>query len=148
MNYTPNDIQNMEIKKTLFGYSEDAVNEVLDKVIDDYSRYIKENLELKDKISLLNESLQNYKNIEESLQNSLLVAQKTSEEVKKNAYEKAQNIITEAEMKAQQIVGNANSSIAEAKHEYEDLRGKIKLYRSKCESLIQSQLDLLREMTK
>ena len=50
-------------------------------------------MELKDKLALLNEGLQHYKTIEDSLQNTLLVAQQTGEEIKNNAYEKAENII-------------------------------------------------------
>ena len=82
MNYTPNDLQNVTFKKTIMGYSEDEVNEVLDRVIEDYNSYIRENLEIKDKLAVLNEGLQHYKAIEESLQNALVVAQQTGEEIK------------------------------------------------------------------
>ena len=74
MNYTPNDLQNLTFKKSFMGYSEDMVNDVLDKIIEDYTVYIRENVELKDKLALLNEGLQHYKTIEESLQNTLLRA--------------------------------------------------------------------------
>jgi len=84
MNYTPNDLQNLTFKKTIMGYNEDEVNEVLDKIIEDYNAYIRENLEIKDKLAVLNEGLQHYKTIEESLQNALIVAQQTGEEIKKN----------------------------------------------------------------
>jgi len=77
------------------------VNEVLDKIIEDYVAYIRENIELKDKVAMLNEAIAHYKNIEESLQNTLLMAQQTSEEIKRNSYQKAENIIKEAEIKAQ-----------------------------------------------
>jgi cell division initiation protein len=70
MNYTPNDLQNVSFKKNIMGYSEDQVNEVLDKVIEDYGEYIHENVELKDKIAVLNEGMQHYKRIEDSLQNT------------------------------------------------------------------------------
>ena len=106
MNYTPNDLENITFKKTFRGYSEDQVNEMIDKVIEDYMAYIRENLELKDKISVLNEGIQHYKSLEESLHNTLLIAQQTSEEIKKNAYEKAENILREAELKAQKIIND------------------------------------------
>jgi len=44
MNYTPNDLQNITFKKSFMGYSEDVVNDVLDKIIEDYSAYIREKL--------------------------------------------------------------------------------------------------------
>ena len=57
MNYSPNDLQNITFKRSLWGYSEDAVNEVLDKIIEDYGEYIRENIELKDRIAVLNEGM-------------------------------------------------------------------------------------------
>ena len=146
MNYTPNDIQNLAFKKTLMGYSEDEVNEVLDRIIEDYNAYIRENLELKDKLSVLNEGLQHYKTIEDSLQNALLVAQKTSEEIKKNSYEKAENIIKEAEIKAQRMINDASQEVLRIKYEYEDIKKKLHIFKSKIEALLISQLELLKQM--
>lgn len=147
MNYTPNDLQNISFKKTFMGYSEDMVNEVLDKVIEDYSAYIRENIELKDKIALLNEGLQHYKTIEESLQNTLIAAQQTSEDIKKNAYEKAENIIKDAEIKSQKIINDANQEIVKIRYEYEDLRKKLYVFKSKSETLLMSQLEILKQVT-
>jgi cell division initiation protein len=146
MNYTPNDLQNLTFKKKLAGYSEDMVNDVLDKVIDDYSAYIKENIELKDRISVLNEGIQHYKVIEESLQNTLIVAQQTSEEVKKNAYEKAENILKEAELKAQKYLTEANHEVIRIKFEYEDLKKRLYIFKSKAETLLLSQLEIMKQM--
>lgn len=146
MNYTPNDLQNITFKKVFMGYSEDAVNEVLDKIIEDYSEYIRENIELKDKVALLNEGLQHYKTMEESLQNTLVVAQQTSEDIKKNAYEKAENIIKEAEIKAQKIINEANEEVMKIKYEYEEMKKRLHVFKSKTETLLVSQLELLKQM--
>lgn len=146
MNYTPNDLQNIAFKKTFMGYSEDTVNDVLDKVIEDYSGYIKENIELKDKVALLNEGLQHYKSIEESLQNTLVVAQQTSEDIKRNAYEKADNIIKESEIKSQKILNEANNEVIKIKFEYEEMRKKLYIFKSKAETLLLSQLEILKQM--
>ena len=144
MNYTPNDLQNIVFKKNFMGYNEDQVNDVLDKVIEDYSAYIHENIELKDKLALLNEGLQHYKTIEESLQNTLLVAQQTSEDIKNNAYEKAANVIKEAEIKAQKIINDANEEVVKIKYEYEETRKKLQVYKSKAEAMLQSQMEMLK----
>lgn len=146
MNFTPNDLQNLTFKKAFMGYSEDQVNEILDKVIEDYSAYIHENIELKDRIAVLNEGIQHYKAIEESLQNTLIVAQQTSEDIKKNAYEKADNIIKEAELKAQRNLNDANQEVVKVKFEYEDMRKKLHIFKTKSETLLLSQLEVLRQM--
>lgn len=146
MNYTPNDLQNINFKKTLMGYSEDMVNDVLDKVIEDYSAYIHENIELKDRVAVLNEGIQHYKTIEESLQNTLLVAQQTSEEIKKNAYEKAENIVKEAEVKAQKIINDANQEVIKIRFEYEEVKKRLHIFKSRAETLLLSQMEVLKQM--
>jgi cell division initiation protein len=146
MNYTPNDLQNITFKKTFMGYSEDAVNDVLDKVIEDYSAYIRENVDLKDKLALLNEGLQHYKTIEESLQNTLLVAQQTGEDIKKNAYEKAENVLKDAEIRAQKLINDANQEVVKIKFEYEEMKKKLHVFKSKCETLLLSQMEILKQM--
>ncbi|NMB95918.1 MAG: DivIVA domain-containing protein [Clostridiaceae bacterium] len=146
MNYTPNDLQNLTFKKNIMGYNEDEVNEVLDRIIEDYNSYIRENLEIKDKLAVLNEGLQHYKTIEESLQNALIVAQQTGEEIKKNSYSKAENIIKEAEVKAQKILNDANQEVLKIKIEYEEMRKKLYAFKAKAESLILSQLEILKQL--
>ncbi len=146
MNYTPNDLDNMKFKKSFRGYDEDQVNGVLDSVIQDYELYIKENIELKDRISVLNEGIQHYKNIEESLQNTLIVAQQTGEEIKKNAYEKADNIVKEAEIRAQKAINEANQEVIKIKFEYEEMKKRLHLYKTKSETLILSQLELSKQL--
>jgi len=146
MNYTPNDLDNIKFKKNFTGYNEDQVNDVLDSVIQDYELYIKENIELKDRISVLNEGIQHYKNIEESLQNTLVVAQQTGEEIKKNAYDKADNIVKEAEIRSQKIINDANQEVIKIRFEYEEMKKRLHLFKTKSETLILSQLELLKQL--
>lgn len=146
MNYTPNDLQNITFKKSLMGYNEDLVNEVLDKVIEDYTAYLRENIELKDRISVLNDGIQHYKVIEESLQNTLIVAQQTSEDIKRNAYEKAELIIKDAELKAQRQLNDANQEVIKVRFEYEEMRKRLHIFKSKSETLLMSQLEVLKQM--
>jgi cell division initiation protein len=146
MNYTPNELKNLTFGKSLVrGYNELEVDEVLDKIIEDYSTLIHENIELKDKVTVLNEGMQHYKKIEESLQNTLIVAQQTSEDIKKNAYEKADNILKEAEMKAQRIIDEANQQVLKIKYEYEDTKKKLHIFKTKSETLLLSQLEILKQ---
>lgn len=146
MNYTPNELKNLTFAKSLVrGYNELEVDEVLDKIIEDYSALIHENIELKDKVAVLNEGMQHYKKIEESLQNTLIIAQQTSEDIKKNAYEKADNIIKEAEIKAQRIIDEVNQQVIKIRYEYEDTKKKLHIFKAKSETLLLSQLEILKQ---
>ena len=59
-----------------------------------------------------------------------MLAQKAGEEAKKNAYDKAANIISEAEMKAQKIINDAEEEAAKIKLQYQELKNNIKVFRS------------------
>ncbi|HHV60410.1 MAG TPA: DivIVA domain-containing protein [Clostridiaceae bacterium] len=147
MNFTPDDLQNMVFRKSIMGgFDEDQVNETLDKVIEDYNSFISQIAELKDRINLLNEGIQYYKKMEQSLENTIMIARQTCEEMKTNAFEKAQNIVKEAENQAQEILLNARSELARVKMEYEDVKKKIAAFKSKAELALTAQLELLKKM--
>ena len=50
LNFTPNDIQNILFRRSLFGFNQLQVEDVLDKIVEDMSAYIKENNKLKEKL--------------------------------------------------------------------------------------------------
>jgi cell division initiation protein len=145
MNYTSNDLQNLTFKKSLVrGYCQESVNEALYKIIEDYNSFLNENIELKDKVVMLNEGIRHYKNIEESLQNSLIVAQQTSEELKRNAVKQAENIVKEAELKSKEIIEEAKREVMKIRVEFEETRKTLHVYKAKSENLLMSQLEILK----
>ncbi|MEI6603023.1 MAG: DivIVA domain-containing protein [Clostridia bacterium] len=146
MNYNVLDIQNLKIKKVAFGYAEDTVKEILDKICEDYTVLTRENYDLKEKLSVLNDGIKHYKTMEESLQSTLIIAQQTGEEVKRNAVEKADNIMREAELKAQQIVMEANKSLAAAKNETEEALKRSAILKIKLENILKTELELLNQI--
>lgn len=146
---TPQDIESKTFKRVYIGgYSVEEVEEFLDQVLKDYEALYKENLELKDKIALLNENVQNYKTIEETLQNTLIVAQSTAEEIKKVAYQKAETIIKEAEMKASKMIEEANSKVLQITYEYGELKKRYQLFLNKFRNLLQTELSALEMVDK
>ncbi len=140
---TPLDIENKKFKKKPLGYSEIEVEEFLTEIITDYEKLYKENLEFKDKIAVLNDAIQHYKSIEDTLQNTLMVAQTTGEDIKKNANENAENIIKEAEMKASRIISEANHKVTQINCDYEEQKKQFYVFKKKLESMLNVQLNLL-----
>jgi len=147
MHYTPDDLRNICFKRSIFdGYSKKQVDEIFCKIIADYTRFVKENTEMKNQISVLNETLQHYKMLEESLQHSIIVTQHASEQIKVNACEKAKNIVDEAELKAQRLIENANQEVSNIKRKYEEIKNELYTFKTKAEALLTAQLDVLKQM--
>ncbi|MBR5518531.1 MAG: DivIVA domain-containing protein [Clostridia bacterium] len=142
---TPLDIQNKEFKRVFSGYSMQEVDEFLNLVIDGYEKLYKENMDCKDRITKLEESVNQYKNIENTLQSTLIVAQSTSEQVVKNAEEKAANIIADANNKAKGIVADSFEEVKKLEYRYEEIKRGIDVYTAKMTALLESQLGLLKQ---
>lgn len=145
---TPLDIQNKEFKRGVRGYKETEVDSFLDEIMMDYENIYKENIELKDKIALLNDQLNHYNKIEETLQNTLVVAQTTAEEVKVNARKNAELIIGKAEEDSKRIIEDAKAESLKIHEEYEMLKKDMLVFKTRFKTLLQSQLESLNDYYK
>ncbi|WP_410514532.1 DivIVA domain-containing protein [Paenibacillus sp. BR2-3] len=143
MPLTPLDIHNKEFARRFRGYDEDEVNEFLDQVIKDYEIVIRENKELHNQLLSIQERLDHFVNIEETLSKTIIVAQEAADEVKSNAKKESQLIIKESEKNADRIVNEALSKSRRVAIETEELRKQASIYRTRFRTLLEAQLELL-----
>jgi len=144
---TPLDIENKKFAKQMMnGYNVEEVDDFLDEITVDYEKAYKENSELKMKVEELSSQLQHYKNIENTLQETLLMAQSTAEEVKSVAKQKAEQIINDAQASAVKNVSDLEQEILNKKREQDELKKQFDIYKAKMESLLIAQLELLKEI--
>ena len=107
---TPLDIENKKFSKQMMnGYNVEDVDDFLDELVVDYEKNYKELAEANDKIEKLTKDLEQYKNLEKTLQNTLVMAQTTAEEVKIAAKQQADQLIAEARNKASEIQQEENA---------------------------------------
>lgn len=145
---TPLDIENKRFARTLKGYSVDEVDDFLDELTAEYERLYRENAEMKSKVGELEKSLEHYKNVENTLQNTLLVAQTTAEDIKTMAQKQADQVIKDAQSEAIKSIDNLNRQEIETKIKTEELKKQFTVYKAKMEALLISQLELLQETDK
>ena len=146
---TPLEIENKTFNKQMVnGYSINEVHEFMTTLLKDYEKLYKENIEYKDKVAMLNQGIQHYKSIEETLQNALVVAQGTAETVKQNAKAEADNILRQAEINATKSVDEIKKQIIEKEMQYGETKKQFDVYKAKMEALLISQLEILKEVNK
>ena len=146
---TPLDIENKKFSKQMMnGYSVEEVDDFLDEITVDYEKFYKESSENKRKIDEMEKSLQHYKTIESTLQNTLVMAQSAADEVKSLAKQQADQIVKDAEGSARKSLDELNQTIAIRKKELEDMEKQFDIYKAKMESLLISQLELIKDMKK
>lgn len=142
---TPLDIQNKEFKKSVVGYKTRDVDGYLDFINTDYEKLYRENVELKDKIGVLSDQIRQYNNLEETLKNTLVVAQSTADEVTKSARKKADLILEEAELESKNKIHEALDEVKKIKVEYDRLNKEMFIFKSRYESFVRSQLITLQD---
>lgn len=140
---TPLDIHNKEFTRGLRGYDQDEVNDFLDQVIKDFEIVIREKKELQRQVEDLQEKLQHFNNIEETLNKSILIAQQTAEELKGNATKEAHLIVREAEKNADRIINEALEKARRIEIEVEELKKQGKVFRTRLKMLVEAQLELV-----
>ena len=146
---TPLDIENKKFSKQMMsGYSVDEVDEFLDEITADYEKLYKESAEAKNKIEDMQEDMAKYKNIENTLNNTLIMAQTAADDVKNLAKQQAEAILSEAQANAKQAVTELEQEIALKQKELEELQKQFDVYKAKMESLLISQLELLKDINK
>ncbi len=117
MKITPIEVKHQKFKKVMRGYDTIEVDTFLEMLSNELEEYVRMNREHKDRIIELETHLADYKNIEKTLQQTLMQAQETSGKSIENSKREAELIVKEAEVKASQIVEKARLDFAKVKEE-------------------------------
>jgi len=143
---TPLEIENKKFSKQMMnGYNVEEIDDFLDVITVDYEKLYKEVSDLKSKVKEMEDSVSHYKNIENTLQNTLVMAQSTADEIKKIANQQADQIIKEAELKAKEAISFLKTERIEEMKKFEEVKKQFDVYKAKMEALLISQLELLKE---
>ncbi len=137
------DIQHKEFKKTLQGYDRNEVNEFLDEIIETLEDEAQARAALQGEIGDLRERLSHFKAMEESLQSTLLLAQRTADEVKAAAHKEADLIKQEARIAAEREISALSDRIYESQREAQRHQDTAEKAKSELRSLLMSHLSLI-----
>jgi cell division initiation protein len=140
---TPIDIQHKSFKKALQGYDRAEVDQYLDEIIETLEDEAHKRAALEADIADLKERISHFKAMEESLQNTLVLAQRTADEVKASAHKEADLIREQARLAAEREIAHYNETIAEVRREQQRTVEASEKARSELRSLLMTHLALL-----
>ncbi|HCG98360.1 MAG: hypothetical protein A2074_06955 [Candidatus Aquicultor primus] len=133
MKLTPLDIHHKEFHRAIRGYNEEEVDKFLDDVAEEFERVFKESIELKEQLEKAKHELDGYQGMEKTLQNTLLTAQKSAEDVTVHAKKEAELVLRDSELKAKEVIQEAydmkrkyEATLNHLKQAEEDFRNKFK----------------------
>ena len=140
---TPAEIIHWQFRRRLLGYSVKDVKAFVQQVSETVAQLMEENQSLKEERERLLERLQVYQAIEQQLQNALIVAEKTADDIKRQAQREAELIIAQARQEAEQIKADARSQYQAELEKVERLRQLQARLIAKLRHLLLSYLELL-----
>ncbi len=142
-----------KFSRTLRGYNPEEVNEFLDKIIKQVETIVSESKEKDLKIAALEQQietskhkLETYEKMEQTLNRAILMAQKTSEQIKLNAHDESELIINDAKQNANRIVNEALMRAEKTEREALTLKRNINIFKRRVKDIVEAQLEVVSEM--
>jgi cell division initiation protein len=118
----PVDIRRKEFKSGLRGYDANQVDDFLDEVADEFERIFAENQRMLEEITSLRERLQQFEELEASIQEALVQAQQVAQDLRRNAGKEAELIVREAKEQSHRILADSSGRVERVQESYEVLR--------------------------
>ncbi len=148
MKLTPMDISNKEFKKGFRGYDVEEVDEFINEIIENYEEIYKENSRLKENLSRVNEKLEHYVKIENTIQNTLLLAQNAAEQARDASQKESDMILKNANEAAKKILDKAHNDVISINDEYEKVKQEFIKFRAKFRNFMNAQTQTFDELEK
>ena len=128
------------------GYNKVEVNKFVNEVVVEVESMISK-MKMKDqKIEELTREVEKFSNIEQTLNKTILMAENTSNEMKKLAKEEADSIINDAKKNASRIVNEALLEAEKTQIESIKLKKNIVLFKKKLKIILENQIDMVDEI--
>lgn len=141
---TPNEILQKRFSQSLRGAKPDEVYDFLKIVASEFEDLLRQNLLLSDKVKQLEEAVEEYRHMENTLKNTLISSQKIGQEIKEEAERKGNLLIRESELEADRIVQKAKQRKERLEEETFQLLNQHKRFRAEFVSLIDTHRRMIR----
>jgi cell division initiation protein len=132
--YTPVELRHVKIKRALFGYKRDETERLLEDVADSFEDVWRDRGELTDHLEELEKQLDEYKQREHLLTQTLVAAERSAAEARESARREAELIVAEAHQEARSVLRGAQSE-----------RERLVIEARRVETLLRAALGLVEE---
>jgi len=142
---SPLDIRKQAFKKSLRGVDAEEVRIFLELVASEYEKVLQENAMMAEKIRHQDERLAEYRELEKSMRNSLVTADRIASESREASERDAARLVQDAQARAERILEDARERLHGLIGEIETLKGKKQVYARRFWTLVEGQIGMLQE---
>ncbi len=145
-----------KFNRTLRGYDPDEVNRFLDQVIQQVEKIVKENKEkdqrikdlqhLEEENRRLRQKLEEKEKYTDTLSRAIVMAQKTSDQMRASAHQEAEVILKDAKENANRIVNEALLKAEKTEDEVAKLRRNTKIFKRRIKEIVEAQIEVIDEI--
>lgn len=145
-----------KFSRTLRGYDPEEVNQFFDKVINQVEVIVAESKKKDQKIAELTKyevenanlksRLEQYEKMEATLNRALVMAQKTSEQIKLSAHDESEALLDDAKRNANRIVNEALLKAEKAEQQANALKRNINIFKRRVRDIVEAQLEVVNEL--
>lgn len=146
MKLTPLDIRKQEFKRVMRGYDPVEVDTFMDMMANEFEEVLKSQKDMRDRLVELDVQLRDYRQIEKTLQQTLLQAQETTGKTYETARKEAELITREAEQRASKIIDQAHDEHARIRNDIIQLTSRKESLIQQLRVVLSAELDLLKTL--
>jgi cell division initiation protein len=143
MRITPLDIQQKQFTSKFRGFDIEEVDSFLELIREEMEELLRENANLREEVKRYEKQLKEYKSVESTLKDTLIATQKMVEDYQANARKEADLIIKEAELRAEEMLTQAQGKVIKIHEDITDLKGVRTHFKEELRRLIESHLSML-----
>ena len=128
------------------GYNKQEVNQFVATVAKEYEEMLNKLKKQDEELLTLRRSLEKYQNIEATVNRTILIAEDTSNQMKKLAREESKGIIDDAKRNASRIVNDALIKAEKMEADAEALRRQVINFKRKFKQAVENELEVIDEI--
>ena len=143
MNITPLDITQKQFRRVFRGLDPEEVDAFLELVASEFEALVKEAVGLREVNQRRADDIAEFRSRERALQETLVTAQKASEEIREAARKEAEITISDAELQAEKIVQAAHSRFLRIVDDINELKRQRLQFEVNVRTLAEAHLKLI-----
>lgn len=144
MAFTPSEIKNKSFTRIKNGFEPTEVEQYLEQLSHEIERLKEDKKQLEKVLEERDAHIQSFKEVEKSVGEAIVSAQRAADETKAAAQKERDAIIQKAQVEASQIVNDGLEKARRLSFQTEDMKRQSKVFRSRFRMLVEAQLDLLK----
>ncbi|MBQ9273065.1 MAG: DivIVA domain-containing protein [Mogibacterium sp.] len=139
----PIDIDKKEFSRDKKGYNSREVDEFLDIIVADYEKVLNDNRSMAHKIKALEKQLEEAQKDDNAMVETLETAKKLMADISASAERRAELMIRDAELEAENMLLDAKVNVRKLTDEHEILSTKVRRLKENFRKMLKSELDSL-----